>query len=120
MFPAIRIVLLHCSTFCTFIRQHVVIGLNRNVPVELSLSATVADNLYHDNLRNVASLFAITDPNQAANNNHVNSVSEGLPESGTKTFYENLPFHGIQAPPNKVSVTMIVQKAAPFVGYRMN
>ncbi|XP_068965918.1 hemicentin-1 isoform X5 [Bombus flavifrons] len=41
------------------------------------------------------------DPNQAANNNHVNSVSEGLPESGAKTFYENLPFHGIQAPPNK-------------------
>nr|XP_034174888.1 hemicentin-1 isoform X12 [Osmia lignaria] len=40
-------------------------------------------------------------PNQAANNNHVNSVSEGLPESGAKTFYENLPFHGIQAPPNK-------------------
>ncbi|XP_067209555.1 hemicentin-2 isoform X7 [Linepithema humile] len=41
-----------------------------------------------------------TDPNQA-NNNHVNSVSEALPDSGTKTFYENLPFHGIQAPPNK-------------------
>ncbi|XP_077276390.1 neuromusculin isoform X4 [Temnothorax americanus] len=41
------------------------------------------------------------DPNQAANNNHVNSVSEVLPDSGTKTFYENLPFHGIQAPPNK-------------------
>ncbi|XP_020294559.1 uncharacterized protein LOC109860102 [Pseudomyrmex gracilis] len=40
------------------------------------------------------------DPNQA-NNNHVNSVSEALPDSGTKTFYENLPFHGIQAPPNK-------------------
>ncbi|XP_067209557.1 hemicentin-2 isoform X9 [Linepithema humile] len=39
-------------------------------------------------------------PNQA-NNNHVNSVSEALPDSGTKTFYENLPFHGIQAPPNK-------------------
>lgn len=48
--------------------------------------------------------FALTDPNQAANNNHVNSVSEGLPESGAKTFYENLPFHGIQAPPNKVSM----------------
>ncbi|XP_070160276.1 titin isoform X5 [Polyergus mexicanus] len=43
-------------------------------------------------------------PSQAANNNHVNSVSEVLPDSGTKTFYENLPFHGIQAPPNK-SVT---------------
>ncbi|XP_019886592.2 hemicentin-1 isoform X2 [Ooceraea biroi] len=41
-------------------------------------------------------------PNQAANNNHVNSVSEGLADSGTKTFYENLPFHGIQAPPNKL------------------
>ncbi|XP_067209553.1 hemicentin-2 isoform X5 [Linepithema humile] len=40
-------------------------------------------------------------PNQA-NNNHVNSVSEALPDSGTKTFYENLPFHGIQAPPNKL------------------
>ncbi|KAK1135642.1 hypothetical protein K0M31_000229 [Melipona bicolor] len=46
-----------------------------------------------------------TDPNQAANNNHVNSVSEGLPEFGAKTFYENLPFHGIQAPPNKVLET---------------
>ncbi|KAG7188874.1 hypothetical protein KM043_008480 [Ampulex compressa] len=42
-------------------------------------------------------------PNQAANNNHVNSVSDGLPDSGAKTFYENLPFHGIQPPPNKVS-----------------
>ncbi|XP_018304625.1 hemicentin-1 isoform X2 [Mycetomoellerius zeteki] len=41
-------------------------------------------------------------PNQAANNNHVNSVSEVLPDSGTKTFYENLPFHGIQTPPNKL------------------
>lgn len=55
-------------------------------------------------------LFAIADPNQAANNNHVNSVSEVLPDSGTKTFYENLPFHGIQAPPNKVSIMIIVQK----------
>lgn len=54
------------------------------------------------------SLFAFADPNQAANNNHVNSVSEVLPDSGTKTFYENLPFHGIQAPPNKVSIMIIV------------
>lgn len=54
------------------------------------------------------SFFAIADPNQAANNNHVNSVSEVLPDSGTKTFYENLPFHGIQAPPNKVSIMIIV------------
>jgi len=54
------------------------------------------------------SLFAIADPNQAANNNHVNSVSEVLPDSGTKTFYENLPFHGIQAPPNKVSIMIII------------
>lgn len=59
-------------------------------------------------------LFAIADPNQAANNNHVNSVSEGLPESGTKTFYENLPFHGIQAPPNKVSITIIARGIAAF------
>ncbi|XP_048512815.1 titin isoform X2 [Athalia rosae] len=42
------------------------------------------------------------DPTQAANNNHVDSVSEGLPEPETKTFYENLPFHGIQTPPNKL------------------
>lgn len=42
-------------------------------------------------------------PNQAANNNHVDSVSESLPEPETKTFYENLPFHGIQTPPDKVS-----------------
>ncbi|XP_015602869.1 uncharacterized protein LOC107271413 isoform X6 [Cephus cinctus] len=41
-------------------------------------------------------------PNQAANNNHVDSVSERLPEPETKTFYENLPFHGIQTPPNKL------------------
>lgn len=62
-----------------------------------------------DNLCNVTnnSLFAIADPNQAANNNHVNSVSEVLPDSGTKTFYENLPFHGIQAPPNKVSIIIV-------------
>lgn len=66
----------------------------------------VVDNVPRDNLCNVTniSLFAIADPNQAANNNHVNSVSEVLPDSGTKTFYENLPFHGIQAPPNKVSI----------------
>ncbi|EFN82322.1 Titin [Harpegnathos saltator] len=53
-----------------------------------------------------------TDPNQAANNNHVNSVSEGLPESGTKTFYENLPFHGIQAPPNKLVTPKFAQVSA--------
>ncbi|XP_044016465.1 hemicentin-1 isoform X3 [Aphidius gifuensis] len=41
------------------------------------------------------------DPGQGTNNNHVDSVSEGLPDSDTKTFYENLPFHGIQNPPNK-------------------
>ncbi|XP_034935249.1 hemicentin-1 isoform X3 [Chelonus insularis] len=35
------------------------------------------------------------------NNSHIDSVSEALPESETKTFYENLPFHGIQTPPNK-------------------
>ncbi|KAF7989584.1 hypothetical protein HCN44_008258 [Aphidius gifuensis] len=40
-------------------------------------------------------------PGQGTNNNHVDSVSEGLPDSDTKTFYENLPFHGIQNPPNK-------------------
>ncbi|XP_012280549.1 hemicentin-1 isoform X2 [Orussus abietinus] len=42
-------------------------------------------------------------PNPAANNNHVDSISEGLPEPETKTFYENLPFHGIQTPPNKTN-----------------
>ncbi|XP_076632490.1 neuromusculin isoform X2 [Colletes latitarsis] len=52
------------------------------------------------------------DPNQAANNNHVNSVSEGLPEPGTKTFYENLPFHGIQAPPNKLVSRMFARVSA--------
>ncbi|KOC69623.1 Hemicentin-1 [Habropoda laboriosa] len=52
------------------------------------------------------------DPNQAANNNHVNSVSEGLPESGAKTFYENLPFHGIQAPPNKLVSPMFARVSA--------
>ncbi|XP_068993831.1 uncharacterized protein nrm isoform X18 [Neodiprion pinetum] len=41
-------------------------------------------------------------PTQAANNNHVGSVSEGLPDPEMKTFYENLPFHGIQTPPNKL------------------
>ncbi|XP_076648932.1 neuromusculin isoform X4 [Halictus rubicundus] len=51
-------------------------------------------------------------PNQAANNNHVNSVSEGLPESGVKTFYENLPFHGIQAPPNKLVSPMFARVSA--------
>ncbi|XP_033342892.1 neuromusculin isoform X3 [Megalopta genalis] len=51
-------------------------------------------------------------PNQAANNNHVNSVSEGLPESGAKTFYENLPFHGIQAPPNKLVSPMFARVSA--------
>ncbi|XP_057319542.1 hemicentin-2 isoform X2 [Microplitis mediator] len=39
---------------------------------------------------------------QGKNNNHIDSVSEALqPESDAKTFYENLPFHGIQTPPNK-------------------
>ncbi|KAL6268570.1 hypothetical protein P5V15_001705, partial [Pogonomyrmex californicus] len=52
------------------------------------------------------------DPNQAANNNHVNSVSEVLPDSGTKTFYENLPFHGIQAPPNKLVTPKFVRVSA--------
>ncbi|XP_063981211.1 hemicentin-1 isoform X2 [Diachasmimorpha longicaudata] len=41
------------------------------------------------------------DPGQGVNNNRVDSVSEGLPDSDTKTFYDNLPFHGIQAPQNK-------------------
>ncbi|XP_033342893.1 neuromusculin isoform X4 [Megalopta genalis] len=54
----------------------------------------------------------VPDPNQAANNNHVNSVSEGLPESGAKTFYENLPFHGIQAPPNKLVSPMFARVSA--------
>lgn len=40
-------------------------------------------------------------PSQVVNNSHMDSVSEGLSEPETKTFYENLPFHGIQSPPNK-------------------
>ncbi|XP_011497659.1 PREDICTED: titin-like [Ceratosolen solmsi marchali] len=43
------------------------------------------------------------DPSQAVNSNHMDSVSEGLSEPETKTFYENLPFHGIQTPPNKTN-----------------
>ncbi|XP_031788316.1 hemicentin-1 isoform X2 [Nasonia vitripennis] len=42
-------------------------------------------------------------PSQVANSNHMDSVSEGLSEPETKTFYENLPFHGIQSPPNKTN-----------------
>ena len=38
----------------------------------------------------------------------MDSVSESLPDPETKTFYENLPFHGIQTPPNKVSEKKIV------------
>ncbi|XP_074098515.1 neuromusculin isoform X5 [Cotesia typhae] len=39
---------------------------------------------------------------QGNKNSHIDSVSEALqPESDAKTFYENLPFHGIQTPPNK-------------------
>ena len=48
------------------------------------------------------SVFIIVDPSQAVNSNHMDSISEGLSEPETKTFYENLPFHGIQSPPNKV------------------
>lgn len=44
----------------------------------------------------------LADPSQGAHSNHMDSVSEGLSEPETKTFYENLPFHGIQSPPNKV------------------
>uniref|UniRef100_A0ABD2W362 Ig-like domain-containing protein n=1 Tax=Trichogramma kaykai TaxID=54128 RepID=A0ABD2W362_9HYME len=43
------------------------------------------------------------DPSQAVNSNHMDSISEGLSEPETKTFYENLPFHGIQSPPNKTA-----------------
>uniref|UniRef100_A0ABD2W382 Ig-like domain-containing protein n=1 Tax=Trichogramma kaykai TaxID=54128 RepID=A0ABD2W382_9HYME len=42
-------------------------------------------------------------PSQAVNSNHMDSISEGLSEPETKTFYENLPFHGIQSPPNKTA-----------------
>ncbi|XP_058791072.1 hemicentin-1 isoform X2 [Phymastichus coffea] len=42
-------------------------------------------------------------PSQGAHSNHMDSVSEGLSEPETKTFYENLPFHGIQSPPNKTA-----------------
>ncbi|XP_063981216.1 hemicentin-1 isoform X6 [Diachasmimorpha longicaudata] len=45
--------------------------------------------------------LGVPDPGQGVNNNRVDSVSEGLPDSDTKTFYDNLPFHGIQAPQNK-------------------
>lgn len=86
--------------------------LSFSVSLSLSLSLSLSHRSL-ENCRHVTCLrlitqshvsFALTDPNQAANNNHVNSVSEGLPESGAKTFYENLPFHGIQSPPNKVSI----------------
>ncbi|KAK2579264.1 hypothetical protein KPH14_008224 [Odynerus spinipes] len=39
--------------------------------------------------------------NENGNNNQANNMVEDVPEGTTKTFYENLPFHGIQAPPNK-------------------
>ncbi|KAK0170097.1 hypothetical protein PV328_010700 [Microctonus aethiopoides] len=42
------------------------------------------------------------------NNSHIDSVSEALPELETKSFYENLPFHGIQTPPNKVNTLHII------------
>lgn len=45
----------------------------------------------------------ISDPNQTTNSNHMGSMSDGMTDPDTKTFYENLPFHGIQTPPNKVS-----------------
>ncbi|XP_035734399.1 hemicentin-2-like [Vespa mandarinia] len=39
--------------------------------------------------------------NENGNNNQANNMTETMADGTTKTFYENLPFHGIQAPPNK-------------------
>ncbi|KAL2720839.1 hemicentin-2 isoform X1 [Vespula squamosa] len=39
--------------------------------------------------------------NENGNNNQTNNMTETMADGATKTFYENLPFHGIQAPPNK-------------------
>lgn len=39
--------------------------------------------------------------NENGNNNQANNMTETMGDGTTKTFYENLPFHGIQAPPNK-------------------
>lgn len=81
--------------------------------VKCRLFTAIIDISYRS-FSDITLFFTIADPNQAANNNHVNSVSEGLPESGTKTFYENLPFHGIQTPPNKVSITIIKRGITGF------
>ncbi|KAI4500118.1 hypothetical protein M0802_004988 [Mischocyttarus mexicanus] len=43
----------------------------------------------------------ISDSNENGNNNQANNMTETMVDGTTKTFYENLPFHGIQAPPNK-------------------
>ncbi|XP_033213429.1 uncharacterized protein LOC117170634 [Belonocnema kinseyi] len=53
-----------------------------------------------------------SDPNQVTNANHMDSLSEGHPDSDTKTFYENLPFHGIQTPPNKLVSPKFAQVSA--------
>ncbi|XP_043484947.1 hemicentin-1 isoform X4 [Leptopilina heterotoma] len=51
-------------------------------------------------------------PNQTTNSNHMGSLSEGMTDPDTKTFYENLPFHGIQTPPNKLVSPKFAQVSA--------
>ncbi|XP_043484948.1 hemicentin-1 isoform X5 [Leptopilina heterotoma] len=53
-----------------------------------------------------------SDPNQTTNSNHMGSLSEGMTDPDTKTFYENLPFHGIQTPPNKLVSPKFAQVSA--------
>ena len=36
----------------------------------------------------------------------MDSVSEGIPDTEIKTFYENLPFHGVQSPEDKVVILL--------------
>ncbi|XP_051156595.1 hemicentin-1 isoform X3 [Leptopilina boulardi] len=53
-----------------------------------------------------------SDPNQTTNSNHMGNMSEGMTDPDTKTFYENLPFHGIQTPPNKLVSPKFAQVSA--------
>lgn len=53
-------------------------------------------------------LFMLTGPNQSATKDKSDlnsSPSDALLQTDpdNKAFYENLPFHGIQNPPNKVN-----------------
>ncbi|XP_066591538.1 hemicentin-1 isoform X2 [Prorops nasuta] len=54
-----------------------------------------------------------------ANNNEMEFGSDASPQSGPqKTFYENLPFHGIQSPPNKPFKTEFSDLDYADVDYR--